>query len=259
MADTKNSKSRRDSVLERLRGKNPEGNYDDEETLFGQIDDDYADYDSRLKDYEEEERKFSDMFTADPRSAMFLSEWKSGKHPVVALVEMFGDDFVEEMKNPKKQLELAEASKNFAERVAKEKEYDEQYSKNIEETREAVARMQEEEGLSDEDVDKAMEFLVGIMKDGLLGKFSPESIHMALDAVNHDADVEYARGEGEVAGRNARIEEKLRKRGRGDGTASLGGRNAGGGGRDMPDLGALSVADSADIWERGGERRTSYK
>lgn len=259
MADGKEIKSKRDTALERLKTKHPDGVYDDDEAVFGQMNDDYDDYENQLNEYKEREGTFSKLFTDDPRSAQFLSDWKNGKHPVVALVEMFGDDFVEEMKDPEKQQELAEASKAFAERVAKEKEYDEIYRKNIEETRSAVARMQEEEGLTDEDVDTAMEFLVGIMKDGILGKFTPESIKMALDAVNHDEDVEYARGEGEVAGRNARITERLRKRGKSDGTASLGGRNAGETPRDTPELGALAMADNDDIWTRGGEKRTKYQ
>ncbi len=259
MTDSKKMKSKRETALERLKSKHPEGVYEDDESIFGQVNDDYDDYENRLNEYREQEDTFSKMFTGDPRSAQFLHDWKSGKNPVVALVEMYGDDFVEEMKDPEKQQELAEASKAFAERVAKEKEYDEQYRKNIEETRQAVAQMQEEEGLSDEDVDKAMEFLVGIMKDGILGKFTPESIRMALDAVNHDEDVEYARGEGEVAGRNARITERLRKRGKTDGTASLGGRNAGETPRDTPELGALAMADNNTIWERGGEKRTKYQ
>jgi hypothetical protein len=46
-----------------------------------------------------------------------------------------------------------------------------------------------------------------------------------LKAVNHDADVENARTEGTVAGRNAKIDEKLRKQQGGDGTPNLAGSN----------------------------------
>lgn len=39
-------------------------------------------------------------------------------------------------------------------------------------------------------IDQAMEFLIGIMKDGLLGKFTRDSIQMAIKAIKHDSDVE---------------------------------------------------------------------
>lgn len=262
MADTKQVKSNRDALLERLRNKYPEEVFDDDEAVYGKISADYDDYDKKLSDYQSEEKTFTDMFNSDPRSAQFLADWHNGKHPAVALVELFGDDFVEELKDPARQEELAEASKAYAERVAKEKDYEEQYKKNIEETRSAVEKLQEEEGLSDEDIDRALDFLVKIMQDGILGKFSPDSIHMALKALDHDADVDVADRAGEVRGRNARIEEKLRKGHGSDGTANLSGKNGGTSEpRQAPELGALSQYDDANksIWERGGFRRRSVK
>lgn len=98
------------------------------------------------------------------------------------------------------------------------------------------------------------------MKDGILGKFTRESIDMAFKAINHDANVEDAAHEGEVRGRNAKIEEKLKKASHGDGTANLNGKNSGGKPNNLPDLGAISRYDgNQSIWERGGEKRTSYK
>ena len=63
-----------------------------------------------------------------------------------------------------------------------------------------------------------------------------------------------------MKGRNSKIEEKLRKGSKSDGTANLAGKNGGGNAdsRQMPDLGAISRYDGAqNIWERGGEKRRS--
>ena len=257
MAENMTIKSNRDKYVERVKSKYPDRDWADDEALWGQANEDYDGYDKELSEYKAHEKTFSDMFTKDPRSAAFLSKWRKGGDPVVALVEMYGDDFMDALQDPDKQEALAEASKEFAERVAKEKEFEEQYQKNISETLSMLNDMQQEEGLSDDDIDGAMEFLVGIMKDGILGKFTRESVTMAMNAINHDGDVAVAEREGEVRGRNARIEEKLRRGRRGDGTAVLDGRNGGGGGRDIPDLGALNRYDDGGqtIWERGGERR----
>ena len=258
MPDKTTVKSNRDKYAERLKAKYPDREFADDEALWGQANEDYDGYDRELEEYKEREKTFSDLFTNDPRSAAFLTQWRNGKNPAVALVEMFGDDFVEELKNPARQEELAQASKAYAERIAKEKEFDSQYRENISTTLDTLERMQQEDGYSDEDIDNAMSFLVGIMKDGIVGKFTPESIRMAMSAINHDADVAVAAREGEVKGRNAKIEERLRRSRRGDGTAALDGRNGGGGSpRNVPDLGALNRYDDGGqtIWERGGERR----
>lgn len=225
MADNKDVKSKRELFSERMRGKYPDRQFDDDEALFGQINDDYDDYDNQLKGYKEREDAMSNLFTSDPRSAKFLTDWRNGKDPAIALVDMYGEDFVEDMKDPAKRDEVAKASKAYAERIAKEKEYKEQYDRNIEETRSTVEKLQEEEGLTDEQVDAAMEFLITIMKDGILGKFSADSIHMAMKAINHDDDVNDAANEAELRGRNARIKEQLRKGNRGDGLPQLGGKN----------------------------------
>lgn len=217
--------SKREQALERLRKKYPNDSFDDDEAIYGRMMDDYDNGEKELSEYKGREKALSDLFTSDPRSAQFLTEWRNGKNPAVALVEMFGDDFVEELKDPKKQEELAKASKAFADRVAKEKEYDDLYQNNIEQSRNELEQLQKEEGLTDDDIDRAMEFLVGIMKDGIIGKFSKESVLMALNAIDHDNDVDVARQEGVVQGKNTKINERLRKREKNDGTANLNGQN----------------------------------
>lgn len=260
MPENTTVKSNRDKYMERMKGKYPDREFSDDEALFGQINDDYDGYDKEIAGYKEREKAFSDLFTKDPRSAAFLTQWRKGGDPAVELVRMFGDDFVEELKDPAKQEELAAASKDYADRIAKEKEFDEQYQKNIEQTLKTLEDMQAKEGFSDEDIDNAMSFLVGIMKDGIVGKFTPESIKMAMQAINHDEDVAEASQEGEVKGRNARIEERLRKKSKSDGTADLAGKNGGGMQKPMPEMGALNRYDGGQtIWERGGEKRRSIR
>ena len=252
--------SNRDRYTERLKTKYPDKEFADDEALFGQINDDYDSYDNELSGYREREKALSDLFASNPRSAAFLTDWRKGEDPIVGMVRKFGDDFKAALEDPEKQEALAAANKEYAERIAQEEQYEGEYKKNIGETLATLEKMQQEEGLTDEEIDGAMDFLVGIMKDGLLGKFSRESITMALKAINHDGDVEQADREGEVRGRNSKIEEKLRKGGRNDGTANLGSKHGGSAAREMPDLGAIGQNyGTQDIWERGGEKRKSIR
>lgn len=259
--DNKQVRSKRDQTLERLKSRYPDREFNDDEAVFGQIYDDYDDYDSRIKEYEDHEKTFSDMFASDPRSAHFLQSWRDGEHPMTALVRQFGKEGLEELVNNEERMdEFAKANEEYLERVAKEKELETSYQQNLQESLSYLEQFQGENGLSDEQVDQVMEFLVGIARDGIMGKFSPESIDMAMKAINHDVDVAEAGQDGEVRGKNAKIEERLRKRSKGDGTASLDGRNRGSGkAAPMPSLGALDNFDDGtkNIWERGGERRLS--
>ena len=220
------AKSKREIFGERLKKKYPDRDYADDEALFGQIDEDYADYDNQLEQYKGREKELSDMFADDPRSAHFLTSWRRGEHPMTAFIRQFGKDGLEELVNNEEKLdEFAKANEEYLTRVAKEKELEEEYQKNLAASVETLNQFQTDNGLSDEMVDKVMEFVVGIVRDGIMGKFTAETIDMALKAVNHDADVQNARTEGTVAGRNAKIDEKLRKPTTGDGTPNLAGSN----------------------------------
>lgn len=254
-------KSNRERQLERLKAKYPDKDFPDDEALFGQIVEDYDGYDKELSGYREREKSISDLFASDPRSASFLTDWRNGEDPIVSLVRKFGDDFKEALEDPEQQEALAAANKEYAERIAREAQYEGEYQRNITETLATLEALQADEGLSDADIDSAMDFLVDIMRNGLLGKFSRESITMALKAIRHDTDVEQADREGEVRGRNAKIEEKLRRVRESDGTANIGSKHGGMTSADgMPHLGAIDQNyGSQSIWERGGERRRSIK
>ncbi len=256
MSDNEQPKSKKELLLERMRGKYPDSNFDDEEALYGRIVDDFVESDNTLNEYKGRESQLADMFMSDPRSAKFLSDWRAGGDPAIALVRQFGTEIKDAIDDPERIEEIAEANKEFVERVAKEKELEETYQKNLAASLEVLAGYQKSRGLSDEEIDNAMEFLVSVISDGIMGKFSEQSIDMAFKAINHDADVETASTEGEIRGKNSKAEIKLRQNNKGDGTAVLGGRN-GGAGAPEKDLGALNRYSGGvkNIWELGGMKR----
>lgn len=262
MAETETVKSKRDLALERLRSKYPEEQFDDDDQVFGRINDDFAQFDNELAGYKEREGKFSDMFTSDPRSARLMMGWKNGDDPAVALIRLYGDDIKDAIDDPEKQEAIAEANKEYMERVAKEKQYEEEYTANLAESLTLLEKAQQERGLSDEQIDDAMAWFIGVAKDAMMGKFSPETIEMIIKAQNYDNDVAQAGEEGEVRGKNTKVKETLRKPTRGDGTAQLDGKNGGGRRRQsMPDMGAIDRYSDGNlnIFERGGEKRTPIK
>lgn len=193
MAENNGVKSRRDQQLERLRKKYPDKKFEDDEEIYGQISDDYDQYEHDLDGYKGREKAMSDMFAADPRSAQFLADMHNGQDPVLGLVKNFGVDIKDVLDDPEMQDKIAEANKEYVERVAKSKQLDEEYEKNMDATLETLRQFQEERGMTDEQID----------------------------------EVANAGEEGRVAGRNDKIVEGLRKRDKGDGTAPLNGKNGG--------------------------------
>lgn len=260
--DNQQVKSRRDAAVERLKSRYPEREFNDDEEIFGQISDDYDELDSQLSDYKQREGELTNLFTSDPRSALFLDNWRNGEHPMTAFIREFGKDGLEELlNNDEKMEEFAKANEEYLTRVAKNKELEETFDQNLSELDKTLDQWQADNGLSDDQVDEVLTLLTSIANDAITGKFSRESLDMALKAVNHDADVTDAGIDGEVRGRNAKIDEKLRKRSAGDGTASLDGKNSqAGNAAPKMNLGALDKFDDSNknIWERGGEKRTKY-
>lgn len=257
MAENKEIKSGRSRIEERLKAKNPEKDYADDEALFGQINDDYDDYDSELSGYHDRDQTLTEMFENNPSSASFFTEWRNGGDPIVLMIQKYGDDFKSALEDPERVDAIAQANKDYAALVAENEKYEAEFAKNIDATNATIEEVQSQDGLSDDQVDAAMGLLMTIMKDCLVGKISAESIRMAVKALNYDTDVEEAEAVGEVRGRNAKIVEKLRQSNQGDGTANIGGkssttpRNS-----QLPDYGAIERYNgSSNIWERGGEKR----
>lgn len=250
-------KTKRELALERMKGKYPDMDFENEDVFFGRINDDYDDYDRQLAEYKERESTFSNMFTADPRSAAFMMSWRNGEDPTIGLIRQFGTEIKDAIDDPERQEEIAAANKEFVERVAKEKEYEESYQANLAASLSYLEELQAKSGMSDDEIDKVMEFIVTIVRDGVMGKFAPETIEMARKALNHDADVAQANHEGQVKGRNEKIEEKLRKKKSGDGTANLDGKSGKAKRQTAPALGALDNFgdNNKTIWERGNEKR----
>lgn len=261
MPDNNPVKSKRDLTMERMKAKYPDRSYDDDEALFGQINEDYDDYDKKLAASQEHEKAFSEMFYKNPKAARLMMEWKDGKDPVSSLVSIYGkEDILAAIDDPTRLEAIEEANKEFAEKLAKSDEYEAQYNKNFPESAQAVDAWAEQAGISPDVVDKIGTKLAQICGDFMLGKFTPETFEMVMKAMNYDKDIEQAQMEGEVAGRNAKIEEKLRKGKQGDGTVALDGKNSNPNSKPKQDLGALDrYSGSKSIFERGGEKRTTRR
>lgn len=226
MAEEKEVKSRRDQFGERLKKKYPDKEYADDEALFGQINDDYDKYDNELAGYKDRESKLTKMLSDDPYSAQFITDMAQGKDPWASLIKRIGIDGVKEMlEDPAKIEEYSASNKEYIDRMAKQKGLEEKWAKNMKSTLAMLEQKQQELGLTDEQIDAASDWIKEVTNDAVIGIIKPETIDMALKAINHDADMAAASAEGEIRGKNAKAEATLRRPQRGDGTPTLAGAN----------------------------------
>lgn len=224
MAENEVMKSKRDLFAERLRNRYPDREFADDEAMYGQASEDYDAYENELNGYREREGKLTEMFEKDPRSAQFIADMARGEDPWIAVIKRLGSDGIVELINdPEKQAAYEEANKEYAERMLKEKELEAAYEANMAESQKVREELDAIHGA--EAVDAALAVIDQMTKDAIMGKVTKEAIEMAMKIVNRDADLANARSEGEVAGRNAKIEEKMRQRESGDGMPQIGGAN----------------------------------
>lgn len=203
---------------ERLAERYPDRQWDDDDAIIGQISDDYDELDGQLNGYKEREQKLTNMMSADPRSAHFLSSWANGGDPVVALVRLFREDIRTILDDPD-----SDASKELERLSSEGQASNAEIEKNVEETKSIIAQWKEDNGLSDDEANEVLDLIEDILQNALHGIVSRRSLDLGLNGVRHDEDVATAADDAEVRGRNAKINETLRRRQEGDGVAPLGG------------------------------------
>lgn len=203
----------RDRIKERYTAKYPEKNYDAEDSA-GALDDDIIAeleaYDAEIEGYRANDRQIKELFNSDPRSGRFLVSWAAGGgNPIQYLLDIFGPDLVEALESEEGRAKVVESTNKWLERKAAEEAGEAERMANYEASINELVAFAEEKGLSDEQAAEVWGKVNQIGFDVIEGKYSRESYEMVYNAMNYTSDVETARKEGEVAGRNARIEERL--------------------------------------------------
>lgn len=252
--------SRREALLQRLQERYPDDDFSDDEVVAGRVMDDYDDLQQRHDALQDDQDKLTSLFNKSPKAATFMQRWVDGGDPAVELVRIYGNEELRAaLDDPKKQDALAEASKEYAERVAKDKEFEEKYQQNLSASLDEMDAFQKEKGLTDEEMDGLLAQMAQSATDFISGKITAEALGGVLKSTRYGADVATAEREGEVRGRNQKIDAKLKKKEAGDGVPELSSQNqkAGPKRRPLPDFGALEqAAQSRDIWS--DMKRTRY-
>ena len=218
MADTKEVTRPWDSIKERYSSKNPDKDYSGEnadDALVADILSELEEYDARLADFEENKKQSQqmvDLFNRDPRSSKYMLALASGEgNPIDYLLDIYGPDLLDALQSEEGRAKLVESENKWLEKKSSEESTMQARMDNYEKSINDLVAFASEKGLSDEQAKEIFEKVNQIGFDAIEGIYTKESFEMAYNALNYATDVEQARKEGERDGRNARIEEKLKK------------------------------------------------
>lgn len=213
--NTEGVKTSRERIRERLVKEYPDTDFNAENA--SDVEDDsivslLEKYDAELEGFRSNDKKIKDLFNSDPRSGRFLVSWMaSGGNPIQYLIDIFGPELQEALASEEGRAKVVESTNKYLERKAENEKGEAERMANYEQSINELTAFAEEKGLSEEQAVAVFEKVNQIAFDAIDGKYSREAYEMAYKAMHYDGDVEKARTEGEVTGRNAKIEERLGK------------------------------------------------
>lgn len=206
-------KTGRQKLLERLKGRNPDLNIDDDEAVSGQISSDYDEMDRRA----EERKSFNDMLSSNTYAAPIITGLATGKNADGSdfdLAEWFIDNEPEMLidmieGNPKtKERYTAMRDKRRADEEA-EASFQAEAEKKLEAMDGELDAAIAEQGMKPDEVKDLLEWLYG--EDGFIARarnfdLTKDDFIKVIRIKNYDSDVEKAGNDGYVRGKNEKID-----------------------------------------------------
>lgn len=225
--ETKESPKSRDLFFERIRTNFPDSNYDEDEDGY------YRDALTRMDGLEKDSalykslmEKLNNRLGADPQDAEVFLDWLDGA-PIIEAYARHADP--DSLSIPKEGTEEYDGWKKAGDErrqeLAKMKAQLDEYRSNAEASETALEEFAKENGLSEEQVKELEDYVTeNLLKRIYAGKLDKDFYSFVQHARNYAADVEGAREQGRVDGRNEKIEvEKKHLAGSGLPNAKTGG------------------------------------
>lgn len=249
-AESATERKPRDLFYERIRTNIPEGKYDEDEEEYYRnaltVMDAYEKDSKTLKDLTE---KLNKRLGADPQEAEVMLDWLDGVDIRTAITRHMGP---EALSTPEEGSEEYEAwskagearRKELADMEAKVNEY----RTNAEASAADLDALATENGWSDEEKAGVEEFVKGILEKVYSGRLDKDFYNLIQHGRNYEADIEGAREQGRVDGRNEKIEVEKKH------LAGSGLPNGGVGGNASEEVDAPKGNKTAD-WLAGMTKR----
>lgn len=201
-------KSNRETFMERYKADYPDDNFDDEETVYGRMNERNADYD-RLRTNDENFRK---LVNEHPEYGAMVSDMMDGRNFIESFLSRNSkEDINAAYDDPEMAQKLAEGQAKYMKEQADRKQLQDEGDVNVQESIKRLEAYCEANGIDEDDETKiwgaCLDFGINVLK----GNFPDELFDIVHKGMNHDDDVAAAREEGELAGHNAKVQTQLAK------------------------------------------------
>lgn len=202
---------------ERISALRPDANYTDNEDEYynqaGSVLDELEQGNKRYKDFSD---KLMRRFQEDPDEAQAILDYVDGMPLIAAIRKNKGDEAMSMKEGDDGWEDFQKAGADRKKRFEEQQALVDEIMKNSKESEEVISKFIDDSGLDDEQKNQIIEQIQKDLEDLSRGRITPDILNRYMLAKNHDADVDGARQQGEVDGRNKAIEAG-RKRMQGSG------------------------------------------
>ena len=201
-------KSNRDTFMERYKADFPDDNYEDEEAVYGRMNERNADYD-RLRNNDNNFRK---LVNEHPEYGGMVADMMDGRNSIESFLGRFSkDDIVAAYDDPEMAKKLADAQAEWLKKQDDSKKLQEEGDANIQNSIGELNAYAQENGMDEAGATELWGKALDFAGDALKGIFTKEFFDFLHKGMNHDNDVAAAREEGEIAGHNAKVQTQMAK------------------------------------------------
>lgn len=197
----------RDRYRSRYKEMYPELDLDNEEAFYESAN---ANLDE-LESFRKHNNELIGTFNNNKAFASMLMAAKNGEDPFLWMAENLGADISELLSDSEYVKAISKAAKKFNDSQEQGEASMKEYQNNVQKTLEELQAVQQETGWDNEKCYNLASRVYDIIDEGRKGIITAETFRMVMNGMNYDADVQNARSEGEVAGKNAKISEQLKK------------------------------------------------
>lgn len=222
--NTQQIASPREQLLSRMKERYPDRNFDGADSPNGlnsleqsildaltEGEDKYNTLSQEHTTYKDAVERLNNIFNTSPNSAVFFNELAASKDPSVAIYKAWGKDAHDAYLSGEASGVIAEIEAEDAKRRAEDEEFEQEKEANLKESFEALDAYGKEKGISEDELTELFLKAHSFMADALIGKYSREFFDMIVKAERYEGEIESARKEGEINGRNAKIAETTRR------------------------------------------------
>jgi hypothetical protein len=218
----------RELFYERIRTSRPDAKYDDdEEEYFRQASAALDEHEKKSGEYDSMTQKLMSRFNSNPDEAEAFLDYLDGAPLPAAIRRRMGDEALSMKEGDEGWDEYVKAGEDRKAQHEESRKALDAFLANAKESDAVMSDFVSEHGMDEETAKTFTDMVLAVANDISAGRVTKDTLMMLKKARDYDSDIAAAREQGEVDGKNKKIEaEKKRMQGSGLPDAAVGGSAA---------------------------------